>query len=229
MIKDIVTNLPLRAERDRTSRYAASMAGFFNAQLTGIAFMYEPVVACVELGAGEARFIEEQGAEAKKNAQAAVDRLAFEVKRENVSWTGHQIRVSIADAPRHFAEIVRGFDIGVVAQNQSAISSVDDLIAEAALFDSGRPVIIVPYIHGAAFKTDRVVIFWDGGAPATRAINDALPFLNRARSVDLVSIAGELRCAMNSMAPRWSNTWRTTASPPAPNIFRVEATSPRQC
>ncbi len=191
MIRDIVVNLPLRAERDRTTAFAASMAGFFNAHLTGIAFVYDPVVACVEFGAGEARFIEEQGAEAKKNAQAAIDRLAFEVRREGVPCTSHHIRASIADAPDQFAEIARGFDISVVAQNESTISSLDDLIAEAALFQAGRPVVMVPYVHTAAFKADRIAIFWDGGAPATRAINDALPFLNRARHVDLVSFAGE--------------------------------------
>lgn len=191
MIKDIVVNLPLQAEHDRLTRYAASMAGFFNAQLTGIAFSYEPVVASVALAASGAGFIEEQGTTAKKNAQDAIERLKFEIRREGIPWTGHQITASVADAPARFAEIARGFDLSVVQQNRSDVSAVDDLVAEAALFETGRPVIVVPYIQTALFKTDRIAIFWDGSAPATRAINDALPFLNRARKVELVSIAGE--------------------------------------
>jgi hypothetical protein len=39
MIKDIVVNLPLRANKDRTTAFAASLASYFDAHLTGIAFV----------------------------------------------------------------------------------------------------------------------------------------------------------------------------------------------
>ena len=55
MIKDIVVNLPLRADKDRTTAFAASLAGYFGAHVTGIAFMYWPLFACVQMGAAEAR------------------------------------------------------------------------------------------------------------------------------------------------------------------------------
>ena len=42
MIKDIVVNLPLHADKDRTTAFAASLAGYFGAHVTGIAFMYWP-------------------------------------------------------------------------------------------------------------------------------------------------------------------------------------------
>ncbi|MFZ0102674.1 MAG: universal stress protein, partial [Pseudolabrys sp.] len=57
MIKDIVVNLPLRAEKDRITAFAASLAGYFGAHVTGIAFMYWPLFACVQMGAAEAQFI----------------------------------------------------------------------------------------------------------------------------------------------------------------------------
>ena len=70
----------------------------------------------------------------------------------------------------------------------------DDLMIEGALFDSGRPVLVVPYIQRAGLKLDRVMVCWDGGRNAARAINDAMPFLSRAKAVDVLTItAGKHR------------------------------------
>jgi nucleotide-binding universal stress UspA family protein len=191
MIKDIVVNLPLRASKDRTTPFAASLARYFGAHVAGIAFMYWPVFVCVQMGAAEGRFIEEQDAAAKKAADAAVERLARDLRREQVSWDSHQLSVSVDEAPGRFAEIARAFDLAVVAQAESESGAVDDLIAQAALFQSGHPTLVVPYAQTVPFKLDRVAVLWDGSAPATRAIVGAMPFLHRAQTIDLVSIMGE--------------------------------------
>jgi nucleotide-binding universal stress UspA family protein len=191
MIKDIVVNLPLRASKDRITAFAASLAGYFGAHLSGIAFMYWPLFVCVQMGAAETRFIKEHDAAAKEAADAAVDRLAFEIRREPVSWDSHQISVPVDEAPGRFAEIARAFDLAVVAQAEPENDGIDDLIAQAVLFQSGHPTLVVPHTQTVALKLDRVAILWDGSAPATRAIVGAMPFLHRARTIDLVSIMGE--------------------------------------
>ena len=58
------------------------------------------------------------------------------------------------------------------------------------LFDSGRPVIFVPFIQKAGLKLDRVMVCWDGSRAATRAIADSLPFLQKAKQVEVVMVAG---------------------------------------
>ncbi len=191
MIKDILVNLPLRANEDRTTAFAASLAGYFGAHLTGIAFMYWPLFACVQMGAAEQQFIKEHDAAAKKSADAAVERLAFEIRRELVSWNTHQISVPADEAPGQFAEITRAFDLAVVAQAEPEFGAMDELIAEAALFQSGRPILLVPRSQIAQFKLDRIAVLWDGSVSATRAIAGAMPFLHRAHTIDLVSILGE--------------------------------------
>ena len=65
------------------------------------------------------------------------------------------------------------------------------MIVEAALFESGRPVIVVPYIQKAPLKLDRVMVCWDGSRAATRAIGDAMPLLERAGRVEIVIVANE--------------------------------------
>jgi len=191
MIKDIVVNLPLRAKNDRTTEFAASLASYFDAHLTGIAFILWPVIACAGFGPGAAEFIKKHDAAAKQAADAAVDRLAFEVRRENLSWDSHQIATSIDGAPGRFAEIARAFDIAVVTQAEPGGDMIEELIVETALFHSGNPVLIVPYVQKAAVQIDRVMILWDGSAPATRAIVGAMPFLHCAQRIELVSIVGE--------------------------------------
>ena len=191
MIRDIVVNLPLRANKDRTTAFSASLASYFDAHLTGIAFVLWPVIPCIELGPGEAKFIKEQDAAAKQAADAAVDRLAFEVRRENISWNSHEIAISVDGAPGRFAEIARAFDIAVVSQAEPGGDAIEQMIIEAALFQSGNPILVVPYVQKTAPKIDRIVILWDGSATATRAIAGAMPFLHRAVSIHLVSIVGE--------------------------------------
>jgi len=62
------------------------------------------------------------------------------------------------------------------------------LLIEAALFDSGRPVVVVPYIHKGPAKLDNMALCWDGSRAAARAMNDAMPLMRRAKSIDIVMI-----------------------------------------
>jgi nucleotide-binding universal stress UspA family protein len=192
MVKDIVVNLPLSGS-DVVTPFAASVAGHFGAHLTGVAFVYEPVMPMVEIGAAvPQRLIDEQLAEARERAQAAADRFRFEVRGDDISTSIRQIEASPDSAPRKFAELARAFDMAIVGQvNREKDEGIEDLIAEAALFESGRPTLVVPYIQSKSFKLDRVAIAWDGSRVAARAIADALPMLDRAGKVHLLSIYGE--------------------------------------
>ena len=64
---------------------------------------------------------------------------------------------------------------------------------EAALFDSGRPVLVLPYGYHSpgtgAFGT--VVVAWDNTRAAARALVDAMPILRLARSVRIVTVTNE--------------------------------------
>ena len=87
------------------------------------------------------------------------------------------------------ARIARRYDLSIVGQPNPETDERESLFVEAALFDFGRPVLIVPYIQRTALKLDRAMVCWDGGRPAARATADALPFLARTKSVELVTVA----------------------------------------
>jgi nucleotide-binding universal stress UspA family protein len=52
-------------------------------------------------------------------------------------------------------------------------------------------VIFVPYIQKEGLKLDRVMVCWDGSRAATRAIADSLPFLQKAKQVEIVMVANK--------------------------------------
>jgi len=64
-------------------------------------------------------------------------------------------------------------------------------LPEQVILGSGRPVIVVPY--AGTFKTmgQHVMVAWNASREATRAVNDALPILERAARVRVVSVNPE--------------------------------------
>jgi nucleotide-binding universal stress UspA family protein len=67
------------------------------------------------------------------------------------------------------------------------------LVIEAALFDSGRPVLIVPYIQAEGLSLKHGLVCWDGSRNAARAIADAQPFLARAKAIEVVTVGTDLK------------------------------------
>ena len=62
---------------------------------------------------------------------------------------------------------------------------------QAAIFDSGRPVVLMPSRHKRLQWLDRLVVAWDYSREAARALSDALPLLSLAKQVHVVSVFGE--------------------------------------
>ncbi len=90
---------------------------------------------------------------------------------------------SLQSATTDFARRVRTADLAVLAQHQGdSAENVGDLFAEAALFHSGRPVILVPRDHSGEFSAARIVIAWDGSLHCARAVAAAMPLLQSVRN-----------------------------------------------
>ena len=188
MIKDLVVNLSLSAKRDPAGDFAVSMAQEFGAHVAGIAFAYEPVITGGVLAAMSSQFIEAQRAESRKLAQAAIERFDETARRNGLSAETRVFSATLAGATEEFAGLARRFDLSVVAQAESGKAAPDELLIEGVLFGSGRPTLVVPYIHSTGLKVDRVICCWDGSTIAARAIGDSLPFLKKANQVDLLIV-----------------------------------------
>ncbi len=191
MIKDVVVNLAGRVPQDFAADYAISLAGTFGTHIAGIAFLYDPVIPDGTLGGVPIDLIEIQREENSKVAKTAVDRFEAAARTAGLSAETRILDASFGAGATLFGRIARRFDIAVVGQAQREHGASEELMIEGALFESGRPVIVVPYVQKAAVAVDRVLVCWDGGRTAARAIADAMPFLARAKAVDLVIVAEE--------------------------------------
>jgi nucleotide-binding universal stress UspA family protein len=187
MIKDLIVNLSSRGTDDRAGDYAISLAREFDAHVSAVAFAYEAVPIGM-LGDGAPEFIDELMKEAEENATAAVAKFEAAARGSGLSAEARWISASFAGTADTFACMTRRFDLSVLAQPSPDEKTPHPLIIEAALFDAGRPVLLVPYIQRSGVKLDRILVGWDGSRSAARAVGDALPFLKRAKSVEIVTV-----------------------------------------
>lgn len=70
-------------------------------------------------------------------------------------------------------------------------------VPQRVALESGRPVLVVPTKWGGTYYGDRVDIAWNNSREAARATFDALPFLQQAKAIRLMT-AGEDRQAGRS-------------------------------
>jgi len=189
MIKDLVVNLGLGKSRDVAGDFAISIAEALGAHACGVAFAYEPVVPPSVMGGIPAELIDVQWAASESAAAAALANFEAAAKRAGIAAEHRRLTASIGGAGDLFGRLARRFDLAVTAQAEPKSGAAHGLIIEGALFGSGRPVVVVPYIQQDRLKLDRVMVCWDGSRPAARAIADAMPFLSRSRAIDVVIVA----------------------------------------
>ncbi|HVX78422.1 MAG TPA: universal stress protein [Bradyrhizobium sp.] len=191
MIKDIILKLECGESRDRALDYAVSIAETLDAHLAGVAFGNGPVLADFPMMDIPSSILVEIQAETEKAARGAIARFEEAARRSLLSAEPRLITQSeLGDPPTAFSAMARRFDLSVIMQSDDN-GVYNDLLIGATLFDSGRPVIIVPYIQKDGLKLDRVVCCWDGGRAAARALNDALPLLKEAQTVELFIVDNE--------------------------------------
>jgi nucleotide-binding universal stress UspA family protein len=73
-------------------------------------------------------------------------------------------------------------------------------IAQAVVFASGRPVILLPP-SGPATLGRRILVGWNASREATRAVADALPLLAQADAVELFIVDPDHRPEVHGPAP----------------------------
>jgi nucleotide-binding universal stress UspA family protein len=77
------------------------------------------------------------------------------------------------------------YDLVVIARSQDNVASRP--LVEAALFGTGCPVLIAPPVAPTVVG-EHVMIGWNQGAPAARAIRYAMPFLESTAQVEIFTV-----------------------------------------
>ena len=187
MLNDIVVHIPVYRPADPVIDCAVSLAGLFGAHLDGIASVYQslnpwmgPAASAVAVAAQYETGVEQ--------AASALDQFEIAARHMGISHGARSLfNVSYA-ATQTLSELSRLYDLNIVTQPDHSRPSHGDMLPEIVLFNSGRPMLMVPYIYRGLLKLDRIMICWDGGRPAARAVHDAMPLLHKAEAIDVVTV-----------------------------------------
>jgi hypothetical protein len=114
--------------------------------------------------------------------------------RELISRAGVDFVVEHAGSPfesldNRFVQLARVHDIAVL-EAVDMEGTAQRTVIEDVLFDSGRPVLVIPRHEGTS-SPRRIAIAWDGSARSARAVKDALPMLIGAEAV--IAVTGDRR------------------------------------
>jgi len=187
-IKDILTVLDLAGDQP-AAKYALEFARLHDAHVTGLAVSFEPVVpafAAAPMPVDYLQAAHEQAVAAAQDAKKQFDELARLAGVKNES----RLAEILTGGPLNNLMVhCRPTDLVVIGQsNPDKPEPMRELVIETILFESGAPVLLVPYIGSKSFDPNNVLIGWDGSTTATRAIHSALPVLEKADKVTVLVI-----------------------------------------
>lgn len=179
--------------------YALGLAGAFDAHLEALVFKLDVITPKGAYGRQIAS--EERARIGRRNEEVGVaaDALRMAAQKQGVKASVITDRSHIHSTPEIATDHARLADIAVAGVCDEGLLS-ERMVAEALIFQSGRPVIIVPAKHETGFRAERIVVAWDFSKAAARALSDALPLLRRASEVILVSF-GDDKDFASSLSP----------------------------
>ena len=191
MIKDILVHIPTERSSRPVIDGSISLALTYGAHLDALAVGYVSVrnaFAIDGAAAIAAEAVEQERVEALIRARVAADVFELEARNAGISHSWRSAAAFPAEAAASLGTIARLYDLTVVLQPDVEHTSFDNMIPQEVLFQSGRPVLFIPYIFHGNFEARRIGICWDGSRLAARALRDAMPFLKRADKLLIIAI-----------------------------------------
>jgi nucleotide-binding universal stress UspA family protein len=189
-IRDIL--LPLVGEPGAAAIAAidkcTAVAGDIGAQVTAMAVETDIAVRPrVTISADLENAAAAEAVRSVSDANGLLQAFAAAANRFGVRNEQSLSRLAAADIPAHFVRYARLKDMTIVPVKPDDGRS--EKLLERLLFESGRPILICPEEFAAELSVafDEVVIAWDHTAPAVRAVADALPLLQAAAKVRIIT------------------------------------------
>jgi nucleotide-binding universal stress UspA family protein len=110
------------------------------------------------------------------------------MEREGLDYDWRSFTSTVGYGSEPLIESARSADLLIAVQPDPSRSSDSHVDVESFLFESGRPVLMIPYIFSLPKPIRRVLIAWNGSKEAARATFDAMPFLKAADTVEIFSV-----------------------------------------
>ena len=139
-----------------------------------------------------------------------LDTVVKQADQAGVELTTGEIAAAPAMLGECAATSVRYFDFALIGWEGRNPGS--RLMAEAVVFGSGRPTILLPDASDVA-ALDHVAIAWDGSRVAARAVADARPLLEKASKISILTVLDEKPLAESGIGERLADRLRKGGLP----------------
>ena len=190
MLKNLLVHIPSESQIRPVVDGAVSLAMARAAHLDAVSVGYETanVGLPVDGGAAVAAVFEIERERALARANAALAIFETEARNAGISYGLRALADLPAEAATTVSASAQLYDLTIVLQPKSDRDTFDNTMPQEILFQSGGPVLFVPYTHKGPIEPRRIGIAWDGSRLAARALRDAAPFLARAHAITIISI-----------------------------------------
>lgn len=128
----------------------------------------------------------------EEGATSMLADFAARAERAGISYEAHRTHAAGDSIANEIAANARYADLAIVGQvNADDPPAAGRHVVEHVVLGSGRPVLVIPRQWSIDHQRTigrNVMVAWDAGREAARAVNDALPLLERADRVDLTTV-----------------------------------------
>lgn len=187
-IKSILVLLSGGADDAAPVSAAFALAQRFAAHLEVLHVRPDPNAVAPFIGEGASGTMVQEMIDAASRDAAARERKAvalFEDARAKAPQANAEWRVETGREAD--AAVRRGRLVDLIVAPRPAEEVEGQVTVEALLFDSGRPVLLMPPAPPSGIGS-RIVIGWNGSGPAARAVAEARPFLAEADHVQVIAV-----------------------------------------
>jgi nucleotide-binding universal stress UspA family protein len=192
MFRNILVHIPSERPIRPVIDVAIALAMARRSHLDAVAIGYESMSAVgMVVEGGSAAVAAVMGVEqerALERANAAIAVFEVEARLAKIAYGTRAIAAIPADAEQTIGALSRLYDLTIVLQPEFATASHDNIIPQGILFNSGGPMLMVPYIQKGPLDANHIGIAWDGSRAAARALHDATPFLMGAKAVTVIAV-----------------------------------------
>ena len=168
-----------------------AVAADLGARITALALEEDVFVRPTVISPGDLDSAEASGSREVSDVQQLLNAFTNAASRANIRAQSRSGKVPADQIASILAEHARFSDLTLVPVRPH--DSRTERIIETLLFESGRPLLLCPEQHVDELRPEfeNVMIAWDHSARAARAVGDALPILQAASSVRVVTVADD--------------------------------------
>jgi nucleotide-binding universal stress UspA family protein len=168
--------------------YADGLCAAFGAHLSGLMFGLVPYYPMsLTTAAAPEGWMQ---AQRQASDEATLTELRLKAVYRKLVATSELKRVDAfeQEVGRICARRARSADLTVIGWSPDGGCDLEHALFETCLFDSGRPVLLVPAGHAFRGVPQRALVAWNGSREAARALREAMPLLRRIRLTRLVAV-----------------------------------------